>query len=234
MKKGIYLLALLSLLWSCDKRKDLFRETNQGSNVLVTLNNPQSPVSSEKISETEFIDTTKLSKLYRFSINLSDESDYVMIEFIGSGTMHMDGNPLSGSAVEAVVGLHNFEWQAPAVGNHDVTIKLTDVYDVVTEVKFHLHVFTNLIPTVIWQVQDVGNVSPLEKKIVVNGLDQDQLYGGGILYYEYVINQDTTYYPTNQFYYVFPSAGNYLISVRAKDNDNEWSAASVVSNYSIQ
>lgn len=233
MKKILFVCSLVFLVVSCDKRKDLYKENNLAANLKVELLNSHSSFSSTKINDLNYIDTLKMAHYYRFKVNITDENDYVDISFNGVGTMYMDGNIVNSTNTKVLVGEHLFEWVADTTGDRNFQLKFIDAYEIEQVLTFKINVFINRLPNVLWSIIDVGNISPLEKKIVVTAPDADAIYGGGINYYEYVINQDTTYYTGPVMYYVFPSAGSYLISVRARDNDNQWSNAYVVSNYVI-
>jgi len=219
-------------LISCDKRKDLFWETNNGPVTALTLENVHSSYSHTKINDSTYIDTLKLGSYYRFKIDLSDENASMDFSFVGDGQLYKNGSLFNGaSSIEN--GVHSFEWLPDTTGSQTFKIAFTDVYGARKSYQFTINVFINRVPTLSWILESVGNLSPLEKRIVLNAHDGDEVYGGQILYYEYVINSDTTLYPGSTFYYVFPEQGSYLISVRAIDSNLEWSDAVTIDPYLI-
>lgn len=235
MKSVLLFLLAGTIIYSCDKREDTYASKNNAPVGSVTLLNQNSPITATWLSDSVVIDTLKLGRYFRFRMELEDETYSLGFDYNGSGDLYKNGSLFS-SATEIESGSHLFEWypNQNQTGDVSFTIKLTDAYGKMKTYKFNIHVFDNRIPEVSWEIENVGFVGPLDKKIVVSGSDGDELYGGSILYYEYVINQDTTISPSNEFNYVFPQSGNYRISVRAMDSDNTWSNAVTIDPYVIQ
>lgn len=233
MKYLIALFTLALIVVSCDKRKDFYRESNKTPDGTLTLDNTHSSVSSTIVNDSTIIDTLKIGFVYRFTISFEDESESADFDYSGDGNLYEYGFNCSNND-HISTGTHMYEWSPTTIGENYFTIRITDKYGKTIVYNFHVHVFDNRVPQISWVLEDVGNITPLEKKIVVSGNDGDALYGGSVLYYEYVINQDTTLYPGNEFFYIFPQAGNYLISVRAFDSDNQWSNPVIIDPYAIQ
>lgn len=219
------------VLISCDKRKDYYGDINEPSDVNIALLNSHSSYSAT-INEKNYKDTLKLNQIYKMNIALADESNFVKVVFLGDGALAIDSVVFASGDVAC--GMHLFEWTAVNEGLNNFVLKFTDVYGVESIYNFQIFVFENKTPVTSWELFHVGNLDPLEKKIVVTGEDGDQIYGGNILYYEYVIGSDTTFYPGNQFFYVFPSAGNYTIGVRAMDSNYEWGNQITINNFPIE
>lgn len=232
MMKILYynLIVIFLLFVSCDKRKDFYNEINTPVNTVLTLLNPHSNQTAE-VTGNVIVDSLKSGFTYKFKINSVDENILITMSFGGDGNINLNGQGFSSGQIET--GTHNFEWSPSSIGWHNFTITITDSYNISTEYEFNIFVFNNKLPYTTWELEHVGNLNPLEKRIVVSGQDADEIYGGGILYYQYIINGDTTNYPGNVFYYIFPSPGNYLIGVRAMDNNNEWGNQIVINNYLI-
>lgn len=232
--KIIFTIILCSVLFiSCDKREDKYYLDNNAPLGSIAFQNSHSTFSLTRLNDSVFRDTLKIGQIYRFAIDLRDESPNMEFSFNGNGSLHKDAL-LFNSATEINNGLHYFEWTPDSIGVNHFKISITDVYGKRISYDMTIYVFENRVPVVSWVLQDVGNISPLEKKIVVSGFDGDALYGGSILYYEYVIDSDTTLFPSNVYHYVFPHSGNYLISVRAIDSNYDYSNAVIISQYNIQ
>lgn len=223
-------LLIIASLLSCDKRKDYFGENNKGAVVNYHLLNSHSGTTST-LNGDYLIDTLKLGQNYKMNLSISDEAQSVSVSFTGQGGLLVDG--LSFTSGKLTNGTHLFEWVESTEGTFEFDIKVTDNYGVENIRHFKIVVFENKVPYTYWTVENVGALNPLEKEIVVYGTDQDEIYGGSILYYQYIINGDTTNNPYNHLNYIFPSAGNYFISVRAMDSNWEWGNQISINNYPI-
>lgn len=233
MKNLVLFVVAGFVVLSCDKRNDIYASRNQNPVTEVTLLNSHSIASATWLSDTVVVDTLKMGNYYRFKLNVTDESHTMKFSYSGNGALYKNGELFTASE-NLEIGEHLFEWVPGQLGEIPFSIVLTDAYGKSKSYEFRINVFDNMIPEISWIVEHVGLVSPLDKKIVVSGEDGDELYGGTILYYEYVINQDTTIYPSNEFNHVFAQSGNYRISVRAKDSNNAWSNTVTVDPYVIQ
>lgn len=232
MRATYFILFVLFLgLVSCDKRKDFYGTSNSAVTGQLFLLNTHSGATAIWNNERSVSDSLKLNKTYKFKINVTDENAMVKGVFSGDGSIVMNGS--SFTAANVSTGMNTFEWTAVNEGWNLFYLTFEDSYGIETAYEFNIFVFENKLPYTTWVLEHVGNLSPLEKRIVVTGSDGDQIYGGNILYYQYIINGDTTNFPGSQFYYVFPSAGNYSIGVRAMDNNWQWGNEITISNYAI-
>lgn len=227
----IFIIPIIALLFSCDKRKDLYENSNGASQVNIVLENSSSNFSAT-INGNSITDTMKLGQPYLFSLSVSDESGFIDLEFSGDDSMKVDGEFFTSTTISRN-DIHNFEFIPSSIGDKYFSLKFTDVYGVETTYSFHIVVFKNRTPTISWELFNINQLSPLEKSIVVFGQDGDEYYGGKIIYYQFVIDSDTTFMTNNQLNYVFPSTGNYFISVKCMDSDLEWSNEISISDYAI-
>ena len=233
----LILVMIVGLFVSCDKRKDLFQENNQPVSTVLQLENGHSAVSATYVDQFTVRDTLKLNQTYRFSLKIIDEDGFSSVEFSGDGAMEVNGNAFTSS--DLTNGIHEFEWTADTTGVKSFSLKITDTYGEVVQYDFSLFVFYNIVPNIWWEVIDDGSLGPLHKRIRVHGGDGDDLYGGDIIYCRFVIDSDTTDFPTADWNglmdmnYVFPSAGTYTISVKAMDSNYEWGNEITIANYPI-
>jgi hypothetical protein len=232
--KNIIYLSIALLFFSCDKRKDIFLLNNQAIGVSIVPLNAHAQISFGTLNDG-YRDTMKLGLPLTYTIQLSDEIDIASYKFTGSGVLFMNGQEIQPQTNYSLSTgqTNNLSWETNVLGDHSFVLTFTDSYGVETVKTFYIHVFDNWVPNINWSLNLVGNFTPREYKFNVVGHDKDLLWGGGTVYYEYVINQDTTLFPYNDMSYVFPEAGSYYISVRCKDNDNSWSNLVVNANYII-
>lgn len=233
-KEIIYIIALVFLLISCDKRKDIFKNGNKAITAKVYGTNYHSQF-TETINGNYIIDTVKRRIGYRFKLNSVDEIDEIKVVFNGPGDLYYKGIQVNALDTLKVNINENagFHWKPSSTGLQNISLDLVDSYDITTRIKFELVVFENMTPIIDWELLDINNLNNLDKQFKVNGNDRDSKWGGKIMYYEYVINTDTTLYTQNNMSYVFPSEDTYYISVRAFDNDSTWSNLYVNANYII-
>lgn len=232
MKKYIYFLICIAFL-SCDKREDFYENTNSPVQTVLTLNNEYSSQTST-ISENGLIikDTLKIGFDYNFSVTIDDEYESVKCSFTGDGSF-MVNNEIYSDEVDLSVGTHHFKWADNVEGDRMFRLTFKDVYDVERTYEFYIYVFENWAPSIAWNVVHVGDLSPLHKRFVITGHDNDFMYGGEIIYYQIIVNNDTTNYHHPNMDYVFPSAGYYSIGVRAMDSNNQWSNFPIINNFYI-
>lgn len=216
---------------SCDKRSDYFENENEAISSAITFGNSHTWYSASPQGYNSWQDTLKHGFNYEFILDILDENDQVEIEFIGDGSMNMNGSSLTMDNYP--VGTYSFSWTPDTTGDFSFDVKIRDVYDVTTTYHWNMHVFENRVPITWWEVLNTNALSPLHKTIKVHGNDGDAIYGGSILYYRYVIGSDTTDHPYADMEYVFPSSGNYTISVKAMDSNNEWGNEITIGNYPI-
>lgn len=214
---------------SCDKRTDYFESINEEVQSVLTLGNSHSSVSGT-INDKTIIDTLKQGNDYSFSLNLIDESEF-NLSFEGDGDLEMNNIPFNSGNL--VSGSYDFLWKIDTVGVYNFSIKIIDNYSVETVYSFTINVFYNKTPQIWWELIDDGSLGDLHKKLVVHGADQDELFGGGIIYYQYVIGVDTTNHPYSEMNYIFPSDGLYDIGIKAMDNNYEWSNEVFIHNYPV-
>ncbi|MFT6441363.1 MAG: hypothetical protein ACJASM_000900 [Salibacteraceae bacterium] len=226
----VLLLTIVLGVSSCDKRVDYYDEINEAPGVVLQLNN-QYWMFSSAIYGTTITDTLKKGYTYDFSLTLADESDMLTVVFNGDGVLSENGASIDSLLLP--LGTHSFQWVDTVIGNKIFSVSVTDGYGKIEKYDFNIHVFDNWIPQISWVVVDVGNLDPLEKKIVVSGGDKDKWYGGYIHHFEYIIDNDTSEVTPYQMKYIFPSVGLYDIGVRALDNNNEWSQTVFINNYPI-
>lgn len=226
----IGIVALLTLTYSCDKRSDYFGDNNEPAGLNFQLLNSHSGTTST-LNGDNLIDTLKLGQEYKMNLTINDEAPSVTVLFSGQGNLTVDGSSFTSGQLSN--GNHQVNWNVVAPGTYQFDISITDNYGVSSVRHFKIVVFDNKVPYTYWVLNDVGALNSLEKEIVVSGYDQDEIYGGSILYYQYIINGDTTNNPYNHLNYIFPSAGNYFISVRAMDSNWEWGNEISINNYPI-
>lgn len=233
MKKIILLILSSLVLLSCDKRKDFYHleYLKEEFKIDYELLNSHSHYSAIK-NKYEIIDTLKLNNDYKLKFKLnkdvkiqisSNTDDYL----INNSILNQEQSFAKDSWIEIIVSPNT-------VGLFTMRIYIIDDYDVKRELTIRLNVFNNKSPiTNSWDIIDLNSLSSLHKKIIINAVDPDEIYGGGISYYQYIINGDTTNYPDSEMNYIFPNAGLYNIGVRCKDNDDSWSNLIQVNNIYI-
>jgi hypothetical protein len=232
MKFFLFLTVVTFCFFSCDKRKDVFSNSNINPIVGLDLLNSHSSLSSTiDVSSGNVTDTLKLGNDYTFSLSLADENSFLNCEFSGDGDLLLNNSAFVSGNLPT--GNHTFTWNISAIGTYNFQVKIFDDYEKEVIYKFKIVVFLNRVPNTWWEVVHDGSLGPLHKKIVVHGSDQDQIYGGGIVYYQYILGSDTTLFTHSTLNYIFPSSGIYLISVKAMDNDGDWGNQIVINNYFI-
>jgi hypothetical protein len=157
---------------------------------------------------------------YVLETKITDEEKLALQYFLSIGTdkLEMSNN----------VGV--FRPDTTKLGIHKISFSATDGYQASSTAVANITVFDNLPPVALFTAFKLGVFDLLEYKIdASSSYDGDLKFGGKIVEYEFIIN--TTYKVNtgfNNINYIFPSAGNYTVSVRVKDDNNAWSVAKVI------
>lgn len=235
MKKIIIIFAVTLLLISCDKRKDFYYMENENAEFVIQnqLSNSHSYYSAT-INGNTIVDTVKLGNDYDFKLKIGKAEQFVKLTYSGNMLMKINGDDYTSPVDVTTKEWINFKLVPYTVGTFDLVLVFLDSYDKIQTINLRLVVFDNRTPVISnWILYSVGNLSTLHKKIVLTANDPDQIYGGGISYYQYIIGSDTTNHPSNELNYIFPAVGNYDIGIRCKDNNGAWSNFIQVSNFYI-
>jgi hypothetical protein len=236
MKKPLKLISTIIVLiaiitcTSCDKRSDYFLAKNEKPLATVSLANTFSYLTAN-VSGNNYSDSLKWGNNYKIKLTLYDDAGSVTLKFLGDGELYHDSVLFNEKVFQN--GEVNLIWSPDTLGVESFSIVVVDNYGIEKVLNFQFTIFLNITPTISWDIENVGFLDPLEKKIVVTGEDGDRLYGGSIIYYQYVINSDTTLHPYPFMYYIFPSPGNYTISVKCMDSNFAWSNVITLNNYLI-
>jgi len=230
----IVILCFILVLFACDKRKDFFRNDHKETNIALRLLNSHSD-STATIKEHTVMDTVKIGFNYRFEFQLKDKYP-VKTQLNGQGDLYINTKDyyIPFEDTELSEGTFGFNWIPNAgQGDYHFSMIFKDAFDNTVIYNFYIHVFFNRTPQIEWDLVPIGEKGDLHYRFLVTGQDGDQLYGGQIQYYEFVVNQDTTFYSNSYMDYVFPKDGSYALSVRAIDSNDEWSNFSQISNYHV-
>ena len=221
--KSIFLLSTIVFLLSCDTRKDFNANLNTAPQLTVRRDdNSFNPISGY---QTTINDSLKLSQgNYYFDYWAKDNeaAQYlaVTVNIIGSGAFQS-------SAGKPVVG---YVFNPNGVGVQSIYLKCTDQYGLTGNASINLTTFKDLPPIGLLTYVKTAVYDPLEYKIKADqSYDRDAKFGGKIINYEYSISpsyQVTT--PNSYISYIFPTTGNYQVSLRVQDNDSIWSGSTVI------
>lgn len=235
MKKSIYRLTIYFLLFpffyfllvTCDTREDFYKELNQAPVIEIS-----SPVENFWVQDHAYkkliTDTIKSSVSgYKLRVRLTDESGFYIISAIlknGFLKNTKTGESLAGE-IQVTDNILDFDYTMLSLGDHFLELKIKDKYGKEDMASVQLYSFTNWLPVTDFTITRTAVLSSYEIQIdASSSFDADKKYGGGILQYEYKIDdQYQVVTNSNILNYIFASPGTYKIDVRVKDNDNIWS-----------
>ena len=211
MKKiNIICLFILISITACDKRKDFY----EGMNV--------APVIEMRKQGTGAFVTGLNDSIKKMFPNYNLEIKIVDVETLtlnNSLTISSDKFVVSNN-----IGL--FTPDTTKLGIHGIVFTTTDKYNVTTNAMATFTVFDNIPPVALFTTTHTAVYDPLQYNIDASAsFDGDAKFGGQIVKYQFTIN--TSYVVTtafNNINYIFPSTGNYTISVRVEDNNGVCSA----------
>lgn len=213
--KYLFLIVIVTSIFGCDKRKDFYGEINAAPKIEMR----KKGIGSYSTSLNDSI--KKMFPDYYLDLRVTDE------EML---TLNYSLLTSSDKYVRISENLVKFTPDTTMPGVHSIVFTASDAYEAIGASTAAFVVFDNLAPVALFKTTKIAVYDPLEYNLDASAsFDRDNKYGGQVIEYEFTIN--TTYKvntPFNNINYIFPSAGNYTISVRVKDNNGIWSAVKQV------
>lgn len=203
-------------LGSCDTREDVFYNEKQNPNLNYTATNDVAVFSYVK----------QINLPYSIEVNISDMGnvDFHVVGGDNDFTVTSAGMNVNAGLLNFPTGDHLLTFDTDSLGEYYFAIKCFDKYGKVDSLGLTLNVFDNWPPTANFTLTQFAGGYPHEYTFDSNGADPDQIHGGGLLRYIYVIDgegiSDSLAVPHKTFNYVFPQAGNYNIKHWTLDNDS--------------
>lgn len=205
--KVLIVIAVITLVSSCDNREDFFYTNNKQPELFW----------KDNINPKEINDSIKIGYPREFVFELRDDQDndtlLVMKDFGGS----------LNSSINKVLGI--IEVETLGEGPYILYLLAVDHYSVSDTINLNLVSFSNLPPIASLRVQQISDGDNLV--IELDGSlsrDKDTKYGGHIVQYEFRIgNNYTVTSEVDKIRYVFAETGTYRVSLKVKDNNNTWS-----------
>lgn len=218
MRGFFFVLAAFLLLISCD-RKDY----------LESLNTPPVLLKQGNIS-SNVIDSVKLttSSIYSLPLELTDKDLNVeRLEFtvLNGNGFFIDGSGNRINELTNVSDLMTVLYNTNNdITNHVLAISAIDAFNQKSSLNVTVTAFDNLTPVASCIATLIGVNDPREYKLdASSSIDRDENFGGYLQKYKFTINGNPISVTNDFLNYIFPSAGNYDISVQVQDNDGAWS-----------
>lgn len=213
MKKIIILFGfVLVTITACDKRKDFYSSINVAP--VIEMRKQGTPNFVTGLNDS----IKKMFPNYNLDLKITDEEKLTLnYSLLTSSDKFTLTNNNSGM----------FTPDTTKLGAHSIVFTSTDTYSLTTTALATFVVFDNLPPVALFTAVKQAIHDPLEYNIdASSSVDGDSKYGGQVVQFQFTINGSytvTTAFSTIN--YIFPSAGNYTVSVRVQDNNGVWSVA---------
>ena len=217
MRKLKYLIVFIiaTSIFGCDKRKDFYGDIN--STPIIEMKKKGNASYTSGLNDS----IKKMFPDYYLDLRVVDEEtlpfNYALVT-------------ASDKYVKISEKEAKFTPDTTKLGIHNILFTASDGYEAKGTSTAAFVLFDNLSPVALFKTTKIAVYDPLEYNIDASAsFDRDSKYGGVIVEYEFTIN---TSYKVNTAFnninYIFPSAGNYTIGVRVKDNNGVWSAVKQV------
>lgn len=196
MTRYLFYAAILLVFHSCNDTKDVFSEMNT------------SPFISVKVNS----DSIKTNYTYVTYLHIEDDQNKNLLkvnhDFIkGNGVISIEDSVLS--------------LTASVDGNIKAVISVTDIYNKSSSIDLNFTSFNNLSPVSLASVNTIGKTIVIDAS---NSYDSDYQYGGLITDYEFeIVGIIKISKNTPVFSQPISIPGTYIIHVRVKDNNDQWS-----------
>lgn len=224
MRQLIWIMLIGAMAFSCDDRKDYLELNNVDPQV--EIHGASNAWNNTPVFQTTLVDSVKLGFDYNISYRVNDESRYANLSYLAPGATikTISGSDLN-EVGEGVDKIGELRCSTNIVGPVTITLASEDPHGSGSTAIVELESFYNLLPVADFEVDRTDVLSDYEIEIDASAsFDRDEKYGDGVHYYQFIINNDTTNYPSSNFRYTFPGPSTgVIICVRVKDNTGEWS-----------
>ena len=201
----VFYIFLLLISISCEKKTDFFSIKNTEPSLTISV--------FDEDYTTEITDSVKIGIPLVVNYTLQDDKEISLLyeNVIGEDSISIFDNFL------------NIYGQIE--GSSHIKLIARDYYDKESISNIYLTVFNNLLPTAKLDISQIAIVSPYEVSFnASNSFDKDERFGGAIINYEYTIHNDSPVITTrDNLNYIFSSPGQKKVTLRVKDNNDEWS-----------
>jgi hypothetical protein len=207
MKRLLILqIIILALLNACNTTDDYFKQFNHKPELTV-----------KGMTDSEFSkmtsDSMKVNCEYLLYYNIFDEEGEELEAFVNCERRFkytIDNEKI------AIIADRPGKWKFNVIA--------TDSYGATDEVSIEFICFNNLAPVAMLEIEDIPGFQNEKRLNASKSYDPDSKYGGGIDMYRFYVNGkeiDKTYH--SSINYAFPLSGKYILSLRVRDTDGEWS-----------
>lgn len=224
---NISILALLFVvITSCSDREDGFREYNSKPYIqFVKLQADTSALLNTLTDSIRFSTDTNTFYNVRVRLGDADENLYRCQILIDSGKIHAyyKGDFMQNPTLRVDQEFVDLSLVPQQVGKNNITFRLEDKFNDISEAKLELFVFDNLLPVA--QFTDTQSNPEIHEFTfdASSSYDRDQNYGGKIAAYEWSIDGFTFTTPKPIVKHVFSKGGTYTVRLRVMDNNEAYS-----------
>lgn len=231
LKNLIAFSLMLISIYSCDTR---LIETNEDTSYQETnshflINNPNFGANEEW--NTSANDSVKNGNSYIISLKVANNKPGLKysISQTNHGKIYRFGTEVVYDSLVTLTDTYmKFKFKVDSSytdHTEQIIISLQDSLGNINNLNIDLLCFYNITPNIVLNITQEGIFSTLDYKLdLSSSVDGDAKFGGEIIEYSYSIEGDGNL-PNNEpvINYVFPYTGSFLINVKCKDNNNEWS-----------
>lgn len=223
---NIFVLAIIITISSCDDRYDALKNLNDAPSLTI-----EKQVNGQRADK--LTDTVKLSKAqYSYSpIILTAHDPNENIKSVTYSIEQGSGYVIFKDATiptDEILPFPNTRTTLKVVPtNMGTTVFhfiVTDRFDLKDSTTLTLISFQNLPPVASLYTSKLAVVDKYEYSLDASeSYDQDKNYGGIIKKYVFQVNDETIETIQPAIKYIFPATGNYVVTLKVMDNDNQFS-----------
>lgn len=202
--KNLIFLFILFSFFACDTSEDYFFELDECKNITIK------PALSDSFNIV-VSDSNKINRLFIVDFLTDSCNSIVVNQTAGKDSILVNSNQIQIFSLSN--GLSKFD------------IFSIDKFGKSKVAHLNLLNFSNLLPIASFEITQPNIVDDLEICISAkNSYDRDTHFGGKIINYKYIINNDyEVITPISEINYIFSLSGMKKISVAVQDNDSAWS-----------
>lgn len=231
LKNGISFILLGLVLFACDNRW-VFRGENFPPEIGLKFSNGQFTDEEgnllEILSDTFKLNSKSTSEVYTFDMKYFDDNlieiSYEILK--GEGRLiQINGGETEAGKLDISEEEISLEYEPFDLGEHEIRfVGIDDFEEQSNAIDINLFFFDNWLPVGQLDVSYVGKTN--ERHYLFNAetsYDEDAAYGGAVVQYKYLINEEEILTTVSSINYIFQAPGTYTVGLQVLDNDNIWS-----------
>lgn len=218
-KFSILLIAATFIIGGCDNRVEIFTKMDTPPIVQFQIG------STNLIGLTDSIKRSDTANYYPLVLSVTAPTSQIsdLAYKINGNTGHFTyrGLTITSGKLPTEYQFMNVNYFPDSLGTSDLEFTATNRFGKTSTAHAKIVYFDNLPPTSVLKINRTDNTSAFEYTIDgSSSYDADARFGGYITGYTFSLDNQVINTQRSNIKYIFPSAGDYVITLSVRDNNN--------------